>query len=238
MKKDIKLFWKLYEEYFTNEDLLKNFKNLIDIYHPQKKGKIIDIGCGQSQYLIDFYKNSEHELYAVDEELIQIDALKKRFENIASNSDTTFANKRFNSKDFPNELFSAVIISNVLHFMDFNDAKEFINDVEKVIKTGTLLLLTNHSWKHSSNGDYSYFKHYYKKQDYYKLLPKSKYEYLCFEQKSATKSVKEISFIKKWLELVANENKIFDKSEISKFQSDYFKKPIDTENMTIVVRKK
>ena len=33
MDNQLKIYWRLYEEYFPNEKILKNFKNLMDIYH-------------------------------------------------------------------------------------------------------------------------------------------------------------------------------------------------------------
>ena len=233
-----KIYWKLYEESYTNDEILKNFANLMDVYHPQKKGKIIDIGCGQSQYLIDFYKNSEHELYAVDDEPIQIDALKRRIEKIKSNSLIKFSTNKFPSPEFSEVIFSGVIISNLLHFMELNQSKAFIENIEKQISKDSILLLTTHSWKHSSNGDFRYFKHYFRKQDFYKILPKSKYEYLYFEQTTALSSEKEIEFVKEWIKKVYNHNNIYDDNLILMEQLRYMKNPEIWEYYTIVLKRK
>lgn len=238
MDEQLKTYWKLYEKYYSNDEILKNFTNLMDIYHPKDRGIIIDIGCGQSQYLLDFYKNSNHKLYAIDDEPIQINALKNRIEKIKSNSEINFSANSFPLTEFSELIFSGVIISNLLHFMNMEDANKFIKNVERQISKKSILLITAHSWKHNSNGDFSYFKHYFTKQDFYKLLPKRKYEYLYFEQKTALKTQKEIAFLNQWIKQVANQNKIYDESKIYKMQADYFKDSGKTENMTVVVRKR
>lgn len=238
MHQQFKIYWKLYEECFSNEELLENFCNLMDVYHSSGKADIIDIGCGQSQYLIDFYKNTNYNLYAIDNEPIQIDALKRRIEKIKSNSSIKFSINEFPTKEFSEIKFTGVIVSNLLHFMDLKESYDFIKKIEKQTSKGSLILFKTHSWRHNSNGDFSYFKHYFRKKDFYKLLPKNKYEYLYFEQKSATKNEREIWFVKKWIEAWLNFNNVFDKDKISKAQENHLKNIENTENMTVVVKRK
>ncbi|MDH7447239.1 class I SAM-dependent methyltransferase [Aquimarina sp. 2201CG14-23] len=240
MNEQLKIYWELYEKYYTNDDLLKNFRNLMDVYHPQKKGKIVDIGCGQSPYLIDFCKNSNHQLFAIDDEPIQIDALKRRIEKIKSKNEITFYTERFpNSElELSKLIFTGVIVSNLLHFLDLKEAKEFITEIEKNIGSGSILLFTNHSWKHSLNGDFSYFKHFFKEEDFYELLPKKTYDYLYIDIKSALYSSKEILLMKEWIKQVANKNNIFDNAEIDKMQQEYLENSNKEENMTVIVRRK
>ena len=238
MDNQLKLYWKLYEKHFSNDEILKNFTNLMDIYHSQKNGKIADIGCGQSQYLLDFYKNSDHELFAIDDEPIQIDALKKRIENIKSTNQIKFYNIRFPNSEFSKLIFSGVIVSNLLHFMNLKKAKEFVYEIEKHITTGSILLFTTHSWKHSTNGDFRYFKHYFREEDFYTLLPKKSYEYLYVDIKSASHSNKEIILIKEWIKLVENQNDNFDDNKIKKSQQEYIDGLNKKENITVVVKRK
>ena len=68
--------------------------------------------------------------------------------------------------------------------MNLNKSKAFITEIEKHISSESILLFTTHSCKHSSNGDFSYFKHYFKEEDFYKLLPNDLYEYLYVGLKS------------------------------------------------------
>ncbi|WP_428740171.1 methyltransferase domain-containing protein [Tenacibaculum sp.] len=237
MHKQLKIYWRLYEEEYSNEYLLKNFTNLMDIYHPEKDGIIADIGCGQSEYLIDFYKNSNHNLYAIDEESIQINALKRRIEKLNSNGKITYINKRFPNKEFINLKFSGVIISDVLHFLDLKGAKSFITEVEKNLYTGSILLITVHSWKHSKFGDHTYFKHYFKEEDFGYLLPQEKYKYLYADVKSISPNNKKIEFIKEWMKNVAHEHNIYDPQEITRIQNEYLNEMHSEEKMTIVVKK-
>ena len=238
MDEQLKTYWKLYGEYFSNEEILRNFTNLMDVYHPLKSGKIIDIGCGQSKYLLDFHKNSDHQLIAIDDEPIQINALKKRIEKVKSKNQITFYTAKFPNKDLINIKFTGVIVSNLLHFMKLSEAKDFISDIEKHISTGSIILFTTHSWKHSSNGDYSYFKHYFKEEDFHYLLPKQTYDYLYIDSKSASHSNKKILFLKKWIKLVANQNEIFESTRIQKMQRNYLENSDKIESITVVVRRK
>jgi SAM-dependent methyltransferase len=238
MDEQLKIYWKLYEEYYSNEKLLKNFTNLMDIYHSNKNGKIADIGCGQSEYLLDFYKNSNHELFAIDDEPIQINALKKRIEKIDSKNQITFYNTRYPSSELSDLTFSGVIVSNLLHFMNLKKAKEFIESIEKNIIPGSVVLFTTHSWKHSTYGDYRYFKHYFREEDFYELLPEDLYEYLYVDIKSASFNDEKIKFIKEWLKRVAHQNNIFDNNRIKKMQQEYIKELDKEQNITIVVKRK
>lgn len=238
MDNQLKIYWKLYEEYFSNDKILKNFTNLMEIYHPEKDGKIADIGCGQSKYLLDFYKNSNHELFAIDDEPIQINALKKRVENIKSKGKINFHNTKFPHLDFTDLTFTGVIVSNLLHFMNLKKAKEFISEIEKHISSESILLFTTHSWKHSTNGDFSYFKHYFKEEDFYELLPKDLYEYLYVDLKSASFNNEKILLIKEWIKRLANDNNIFDNGRIKEMQQEYLESSNKTENITIVLKRK
>lgn len=185
-----------------------------------------------------FYKNTNHQLYAIDKEPIQINALRRRIEKIESTSDIEFSTIEFPTIEFSKIIFSGVIVSNLLHFMDLNQAEKFIEKIEKQISKGSILLFTCHSWKHSSNGNFDYFKHYFRKKDFYHLLPNSKYEYLYFDQKTAAKSEKHISFIKEWLKLCHHHYNYFNDEKISKAQIKYLNESKFTENMTVVVKRK
>lgn len=77
MDSSMKLYWSLYFENFSTQKLIegncliKSYK--YDLIH----GPIIDIGCGQSKDLLAFI-NSDRQIFAVDNEQLQLDYLKQR----------------------------------------------------------------------------------------------------------------------------------------------------------------
>lgn len=238
MNETMKIYWKLYEELYPNHLILKNFTNLLDKYHSNNYGSIIDIGCGQSSYLIDFYKNRNHSLYAIDTEQSQVDALKRRLQDVSSISNISYSTNKFPTVEFSKVIFSGVIMSNLLHFLNKTETKNLITKVENQIVKGSILLITVHSWKHKSNGDFSYFKRFFKKNDLYELFPRNKYEYLYYSRVSSLIDNETIIFFEKWLELVASQNGIKDKPHISRMKTEYLKKNNTNEYITMVLKRK
>lgn len=240
MTEGFKLYWKLYYEWFPNDKIKIGFKNLLDKYLYIEEGKIIDIGCGQSPYLIDML-NSNFKLYAVDIEPLQIEYLQKRV------SDSNFPIERINystnifpSKEFEDFKFTGIILSNILQFYTLPDAKIFTDRLKNSIVNGGIIVITAHSWKHPGNKveKKEHFKHFYSKSDLYKLFPKKEYEYLYVTEQEAHPDKYEIEFLKEWIKQVHiqlwNNNNLV---AIEKKQNQY----IDNSrinNITMVLKKK
>ncbi|MDA9875100.1 hypothetical protein N9D29_03725 [Flavobacteriaceae bacterium] len=62
MSEEQKLFWKIYEEFSSTKYILENTENIIDEYLTKTNRNIIDIGCGQSSYILDFH-NKKNIIY-------------------------------------------------------------------------------------------------------------------------------------------------------------------------------
>ena len=151
MTTQMKLYWKLYFEWFPNDKLLSDFYNPIKSYSDRHSGKIIDIGCGQSLYLLDLLK-SDYELFAVDIEKSQLAFLEERVKQFGYQKDRiTYLSKQFPSTDFEDVVFSAIIVSNLLHFFSESEARNFVDNLAKYCKSDTLILITVHASNHYSN---------------------------------------------------------------------------------------
>ncbi len=78
MNDKMKLYHKMYPEWYPNSMLLKGFSNLLTAYMPHRRGKIIDIGCGPNSCYILVLLKSDFELYAEDIDPTLIEYLKER----------------------------------------------------------------------------------------------------------------------------------------------------------------
>jgi len=73
----MRLHWELRHAWYSNKRLLGGFYNPLKAHIVHQSGKLIDIGCGQSTYILDMHE-SEFGLIAVDAEPLQLEYLRKR----------------------------------------------------------------------------------------------------------------------------------------------------------------
>jgi cyclopropane fatty-acyl-phospholipid synthase-like methyltransferase len=235
----MKLYWKLYLEWFSNDKILSDFLNPIHNYGLHVSGKIIDIGCGQSEYLLDLL-DTDFELFAVDTEESQLEFLKQRVISAGySEKRLIYSSKEFPSDDFKDFSFSCIIVSNLLHFFSKEQAFKFIAGLSNYSSSGCLIIITVHSQDHLSNkketNSESYFKSFYSKKDLHEMFPISQFEYLSFIEKEKEPSNYQIKFLKHWI----NEN-YKDKctlDQIKKIQNNY-QQTCCTNSIDFVIRKR
>lgn len=207
-------------------------------YLELENGKIIDIGCGQSPYLLDLLK-SKYELYAVDIEPIQIEYLKKRVEdsNFQINR-INYSTDKFPNNEFGNLEYSGIILSNILQFYTFKEAEILSKSVIKSLSKNGVIVITAHSRKHKGNKkEKDYFKHFYSKSDFYKLFPKKQFQYLYVEEKQYQLDNENREFIKDWIKQI--HIKIWNKNDtvaIENKQKEYLSES-RIDNITIVLKK-
>jgi SAM-dependent methyltransferase len=238
-----KLRNSLFYDLFPNKMLL-GFDNLLKDYLPSKTGKIIDIGCGQSPYIIDLL-GTDYDLFAVDTDIDELNYLKKRIEDEGFSSERVhFSQNEFPSADFGQILFSGVIISNLLHFFPLKKAIKWISELKKYTIPGSVYLITVHSYRHRNNykeniNRFAHFKHYYRKTDFEKLFPSSEFEYLYVAEKEAKYNTICSSFIKEWIkQLYIKQRGINDSKLIEKAQYEYLNKNGFANNFTVVVKQR
>ncbi|MBK7428518.1 MAG: class I SAM-dependent methyltransferase [Saprospiraceae bacterium] len=118
-------------------------------YCSKETGKIIDIGCGQSTYLLDFL-DSKFDLYGVDIDQLQLNYLEQRINAANHNKErVNLSSEEFPTKDFVDiGAFDVIILSNLLHFYTKPEAKRFISDVLRFSSSGTYILVTVHTKDH------------------------------------------------------------------------------------------
>jgi cyclopropane fatty-acyl-phospholipid synthase-like methyltransferase len=220
----MKLHWKLFSEWYSNEKILEGFYNPVKNYIQKKTGTIIDIGCGQSSYLIDFL-NSEFELYAVDTDKDQLKYLQNRVIKAGYDKNRiTYSSNEFPSKDFSNNIFSAVIISNLLHFFPKSYAFEYVNTIKKYCEDEALIMITVHSSEHLHSEEItpeSYFKSFYTKADLESMFPISEFEHLYYLQVNKAFDNYTVKFIEHWIKEVCNGQLTL--KEIKAEQEDYLR---------------
>ncbi|WP_185965951.1 class I SAM-dependent methyltransferase [Flavobacterium sp. ZT3R18] len=229
----------MYLEWFPNEKILDEFYNPIKSYSRERSKKVIDIGCGQSQYLIDLLE-SDFELFAVDTEKSQLNFLEERVKQFGYQKDRiTYSSKEFPSEDFEGLFFSAIIVSNLLHFFTKPEAYIFVEGLSKYCDSDSLILITVHSSDHLSNKEKitssSYFKSFYSKKDLYEMFPNTEYEYVSYVEKEKEPSNYKKQFLMHWINEYYKEKYL--PFQIQKIQEDYLK-TCRINSIDFVVRKR
>lgn len=220
------LYWKLFDEWYPTEVILERSFNPLKTYLTSAKGIVIDIGCGPASHLLDFL-GTKLELCAVDKDFTQLNYLKKRVANVGYPIERlTYHADEFNSELFKGKFFSAIILSNILHFYDWESARKMISMLEKHIKSETYIFIAVHSKRHPKNklekNSENYFKYFYGINDLNILFPKTKYEYLYYEEVIKYPDALDEKFIRQWLtEILIARFSHISTFEISAFQQKY-----------------
>lgn len=202
---------ELYFKKFSVDEILKQLNS-----HPIKKyedelieGSIIDIGCGQSAFLLDFIQ-TDRKIIAIDKEQLQLDYLKSRVKNQkgAKLENWTFQLSNFPVDKLPDEEYSLIIMSNILHFFTLEKCIEIGKIVEEHSQKGTMIYTAVHSLKHYVNDlenpeKNAFFKHFFSVEDLEKIFPLDKFDKIyCAEiENISSKSSK--AFTEEWIDEVA-----------------------------------
>ena len=181
MTDDEKLYWQTAYEMFPNEKYIKQSSNPLREYEDEFiEGSIIDIGCGQSNFLLE-YCNSFKNIYAVDSEYFQLDLLRKRAENLPGSDlrKWKFINANVPKEKLPEDLYSVIILSNFLHLSTLSRCKVMEESIRKFSTQGTLIYLLVYSTECCGNNpedpsNNEYIKHYFTIDDLLDLFPKKK----------------------------------------------------------------
>ncbi len=239
---DIKLYWELYEKWFSNEALLNGFYNPLKFFITGTFGNIIDIGCGPSPHILDML-DSKYNLYALDKDQLQLDALKRRIVGHGyPETRVKFQLGEFDTNKYHSIEFDGIVLSNLLHFMSLFESSKLINQLELHIRSGTLILVVVHSDRHPKNayknGSDDYFKHFYSATDLEALFPDELYDYLYISQTVSFPDNRQVGFLKDWIKTLAESKQMMpDKESIQQLQLDYLNKAA-TANITLLARRK
>ena len=221
MDKTLQIYWKLYNDIFSNELLIHKSHNLLRSFEEEFiEGPILELGCGQSNFLVEFSKTGK-EIFAVDNEEFQLNFLKKRIESYAGKEagKLHLLNITIPEKEIPKETFSLVIASDFLHFFSLNECKNIISQIITRTQKHSLIYVKVHSISHSysdstDSGVHEYFKHFFTESNLTELFDDKYFERMIFSntvQNVRSKFTREMET--KWTEKILDEYKIFDPVE-------------------------
>jgi len=221
MDESLKNYWKLYSKYYSNEKMIHQSHNPLREYEDEfVDGPILELGCGQSSFLVELSK-SGREIFAVDNENLQLQALNKRIAEYSSPDlgKIHLLNLTIPKNNLPEKKFAVVIMSDFLHFFTMNDSKALISEIAERTSKGSLIYIRVHSKKHSYNNpsypDISdYFKHFFSQEDLDVLFNHADFECLtCSENKQFVKSKYEHTMEVEWFTGLLDQEGITDPEE-------------------------
>jgi SAM-dependent methyltransferase len=244
MDESMKIYWKLYSEFFSNEAVLRNLSNPLREYENEFiDGAMIDIGCGQSSLLLDFSATGR-EMIAVDNEQMQLDYLKQRVINQAT---AKIDKWRFCLIDFPNEelleaTYSLMIFSNILHFFSLEECILIGRQVEKKASPGTFVYVSVHSVKFYANNpdnptNNEYFKHYFSIEDLEKVLTLDKFERIYYAEVDKIDSKIDQKLTSLWLDTLLEKDGVKNPKMVAKIKKDYLKNKYQSDIVAIFRKK-
>lgn len=240
----MKLYWKLVFEKQSTTKLLRQINNPVREYESEMiDGAIIDIGCGQSPFLLDFCSTNK-ELIAVDNEQIQLDFLKARVkkEKNATLDNWKFLNKNFPKEGLPDLQYSLIIFSNLLHFFTLQENLKIGQLISQKTTQGSLVLIGVHSEKFYANNpkdpdNNEYFKHYFTISDLEKIYTKENFERIYYAEIDKADTVEEQKLTEEWLDECIKVDGITDPQHIAYIKKEYLTNKNQSDIIVIFKRK-
>jgi SAM-dependent methyltransferase len=230
MTDSMKLYWELVFTKQPNNVLLRQLNNPLREFEAEMiDGAILDIGCGQSTFLLDYLSTDRH-LIAIDNEQIQLDFLKKRVESETSSTieNWSFLNQNFPQDDLPDLPYSAIIFSNLLHFFTLRECVDIGKIVAKKSTEGTLIYAGVHSIRFYANNpknpkNNEYFKHYFTIRDLDKIFPNHSFERIYYADVEKIDSQSHKELVKEWIVTDLESEGITDLEQIDLIKKEYLK---------------
>lgn len=221
MDESLRIYWELYYELCSNELMIHKSHNPLRNFEKEFiDGPILELGCGQSSFLVEFSKTSK-EIFAVDNEDFQLSFLKKRIELYAGKDagKLHLLNITIPEKEIPNEIFSLIILSDFLHFFTIEDCRKIINQIISRTRKGSLIYIKVHSKSHfysksADKGMHEYYKNFFSESDLSNLFDEKYFERIIFFdniQSYRSKFDKEMQI--KWIERLLDKYQVFDPKE-------------------------
>ena len=239
MERQMQLMWETYFEEYKSKDLVDNGFNPLRNYESEfTDGPIIDIGCGQSNILLE-YAAAGKTVIGIDNEELQLNWLKNRLESYSSygTQNCTLLNQEFPIQPIPEYDYSVIVLNNFLHFFSLPDASQIISELVKYCRKGTFLLVSVHASEDNENLHPNYFKHIFSEQDLLKIFEPHDMEQVFLAQVKRRISLAEVRVWNKWIDKVCKEENINDPVEISDIKNNYYQQSSRLSD-TIVIFKK
>lgn len=244
MDTSLQFYWELYNEYYSNEQIVhKSFNPLRDYEEEFIDGPILDIGCGQSNFLIE-YSITNRDIYAIDNEKYQLEKLHQRILDYTPNNirNINLLNITLPNEELPDARFALIILSNILHFFEMADCVKIIDQLEKRTLPGSLVYVCVHSTKYYMNDpenpdNNEYFKHYFSQQDLDTLFRAGIFERIYSADIQRKESMIERSIVDKWIDKNLDHEKITNKKRRAEIKADYLNNQSEAD-IVCIYRKK
>ncbi len=203
----LKIYWEVFAEKMSTDKIIRQTPNPLREYEEDFiEGAIVDIGCGQSNFLLE-YAQMGRKLYAIDSDKSQLDALRNRALGISANElkNWQFLNLSFPDDKLPEDSYAVIILSNLLHFFNLEECRKIEAAIREISRKGTLIYIVVHSHRYYSNNpsnpdNFEYFKHYFTKQELIDLFPLINYEAVFQAEIEKLNSSTEEEVISEWLD--------------------------------------
>lgn len=239
----MQLYWETAFEMMPNSYLLNQANPIKEYKDILIDGAVLDIGCGQSGFLLEF-AGSGRELIAIDEEEMQLDFMKKRLSELSPENSHKweFHSNTFPKDELPRNKYSLIVLSNILHFYSLNDCVKIGKQLLEHCSKGTLIYICVHSSRHYHNNpddpdNNEYFKHYFTNADLEKVFPKESFEIIYQADVSRSLPKLEFEIINVWLEKSLRAEGYTDPYEIMEMKSDYLK-DLTHSNLNFIFKRK
>ena len=240
MDDSMKLYWEIYFKNVPNEKVINQITNPIRGYEEELvDGAIIDIGCGQSPFLLDF-SWMDREIIAVDNEQSQLNFLKQRAlkQDDCNIDNWKFCLLEYPKEDIPDKIYSLIIFANFLHFFSLKKCIEIVENIQKNTTKGTLIYVSVHSHKFYENNpndlnNNDYFKHYFTPEDLETVFKKGSFERMYIAEIEKIDSTDERSLVSKWFDKACRKEGNTNQKKIDVYKSEYLKNKTQSDIIAI-----
>ena len=198
------LHWKIFFEYFPTKRMLNGFGNPFRQRLTKPNANILDVGCGQSPFILDLIEE-DFTFTAFDSDESQLKYLENRISEInpSYSQKVNFQKGIFPSQEIHYEEYDAIIFNNLFHFLEFDKLIDIFSEINNKIKSGAYIFITVHSDKNvEMKKSNDYFKHLFSVEDIECLFPKEKYEYCEFSSGEFIITDYEKTFYSEWIKQV------------------------------------
>ncbi|AIZ65398.1 hypothetical protein PK28_17145 (plasmid) [Hymenobacter sp. DG25B] len=227
MERTMQLYWEAVNEVMTLEERIRDCSIPLRDYEDEFiEGPLLDIGCGQNPYLIDLLK-SKRTIYGIDNDSYQLEQLQVHANRYTNNNCENLITQNLTllENPLPSEVFSVVLLSNILHFFTLEDCRKIIAEIVQRTTEGSLVYLKVHSSQHYTNApdeedNNTYFKHYFTQDEVDGLFDKRLFTRIYAATIHHKLSKKSMSIIDRWLDKCIDFWGMTDPQEIQDFKEE------------------
>lgn len=145
-QKEIKVINKFNDEAPRYDNRYKGFNSTAHSFNMRrqrvfelvgnKKGKVLDIGCG-SGVMVDGFKKKDYEFYGVDLAQDMVDKCREKYSNL---DNVYFSVGKAEEVDFPDGTFDVVVCMGVVEYLE--DDFDVLKEIHRVLKPEGVAIIT------------------------------------------------------------------------------------------------